>query len=78
MNRTEYVEAFKSMGIDTFISPKALYSRTSCAMCALCGTPGRQRYYAAWWRTRQALEFRAAETTRLGETLLDIRLSPGY
>ena len=26
VNRTEYVEAFKSMGIDTFISPKALCS----------------------------------------------------
>ena len=24
VNRTEYVEAFKSMGIDTFISPKAV------------------------------------------------------
>ena len=80
VNRTEYVEAFKSMGIDTFISPKALCSTDIVRYVrAMQNTTGGSviTLHRMVEGKAEALEFRAAETTRhLGETLLDIQLKP--
>ena len=80
VNRTEYVEAFKSMGIDTFISPKALCSTDIVRYVrAMQNTTGGSviTLHRMVEGKAEALEFRASETTRhLGETLLDIQLKP--
>lgn len=54
VNRTEYVEAFKSMGIDTFISPKALCSTDIVRYVrAMQNTTGAALLRCtAWWRAR--------------------------
>ncbi|MFQ9679177.1 MAG: NAD-binding protein [Ruthenibacterium lactatiformans] len=79
VNRTEYVEAFKSMGIDTFISPKALCStdivRYVRAMQNTTG--GSVITLHRMVEGKASAGIRASETTRhLGETLLDIQLKP--
>ena len=87
VNRTEYVEAFKSMGIDTFISPKALCSTDIVRYVrAMQNTTGGSviTLHRMVEGKAEALEFRVSEgsklcgeTTRhLGETLLDIQLKP--
>lgn len=80
VNRTEYVKTFKSMGIDTFISPKALCCTDIVRYVrAMQNTTGGSviTLHRMVEGKAEALEFRASETTRhLGETLLDIHLKP--
>lgn len=80
VNRTEYVHTFKRMGIDTFISPKALCCtdivRYVRAMQNATGGSVITLHRMVEGKA-EALEFRASESTRhLGETLLDIHLKP--
>lgn len=80
VNRTEYVKAFKSMGIDTFISPKALCCTDIVRYVRAMGnTTGGSviTLHRMVEGKAEALEFRASEATRhLGETLLDVHLKP--
>ncbi len=80
VNRTEYVKTFKSMGIDTFISPKALCCTDIVRYVrAMQNTTGGSviTLHRMVEGKAEALEFRASEATRhLGETLLDIHLKP--
>ena len=81
VNRTEYVHTFKRMGINTFISPKALCCtdivRYVRAMQNATGGSVLTLHRMVEGKA-EALEFRATESTRhLGETLLDIHLKPG-
>ncbi len=80
VNRTEYVNAFKGMGIDTFISPKALCCTDIVRYVrAMQNTEGGSviTLHRMVEGKAEALEFRASEATRhLGETLLDIHLKP--
>lgn len=80
VNRTEYVNTFKRMGIDTFISPKALCCTDIVRYVrAMQNTTGGSviTLHRMVEGKAEALEFRASESTRhLGETLLDIHLKP--
>ncbi|MBD5092898.1 MAG: Trk system potassium transporter TrkA [Subdoligranulum sp.] len=80
VNRTEYVHTFKRMGIDTFISPKALCCTDIVRYVrAMQNTTGGSviTLHRMVEGKAEALEFRASESTRhLGETLLDIHLKP--
>ncbi len=81
VNRTEYVNTFKRMGVDTFISPKALCCTDIVRYVrAMQNTTGGSviTLHRMVEGKAEALEFRASEATRhLGETLLDIHLKPG-
>ncbi len=80
VNRTEYVQTFKSMGIDTFISPKSLCCTDIVRYVrAMQNTTGGSviTLHRMVEGKAEALEFRASDTTRhLGETLLEIHLKP--
>lgn len=81
VNRTEYVDIFRGMGLDTFVSPKLLcatdITRYVRAMENTSGGEVRALHYIADAKV-EALEFMAGDTTRyLGVTLAKIPLRPG-
>ena len=81
INRTEYIETFQNLGVDTFINPKTLCSsdivRYVRAMENTSGGSVKALHYIVGGKA-EALEFVATESTRhRGESLAKIKLREG-